>query len=259
MLLGWLRSIKAASTPDVRHIAYFVGEDPPDWWKGEAGEINMETISRHEEPGKSIGYYHNLGAVQAHTEWIMKLDVDTVPCVQFFKHLLPVLQSAGPRDWFNAGMLYLSRNTTDRLTFPVREDDYKRIVSTPRLYTSSNGWYPQATNFVCRRNDYVKLGGSHSGFRHYGWEDYQQIYMLEKHRLGVDPLPGPVDMANVTQRCRDEIGKKKAAELFNRDRFLCLFHRWHPPSSNPDYKNPVQLERNRKVLLDYVLNSRRGS
>lgn len=257
MLLGWLRSIKGASTPEVRHIVYFVGEDPPDWWKGEAGDLQMETFARTEEPGKSIGHYHNLGAEHASTDWIMKMDIDTIPCVQFFKHLLPVLREAKAREWFNAGMLYLSRNATDRLTFPVREDDFKRIVATPRLYTSSSGWYPQATNFICRRGDYLKLGGCSSGFRHYGWEDYQQIYMLEHNQLLADPLPGPVDMTNVTQRCRDEIGKRKAAQLFNRDRFLCLFHRWHPPSTNPDYKNPAQLDRNRAVLLEYVHSHRK--
>jgi len=180
MLSGWIKAVKGASVPEVSHLLYFAGEKVPYWVLEEIGSAPIKPIFWSREPGQSIGAYHNLGATQADSKWIMKLDVDTVPNESFFRSLVPVLQSAGPREWFNVGMLYLSKNTTDRLAYPVSDSDYNRIILTPRLYTASNGWYPQATNFVCRRETYLNLGGCSGKFQHYGWEDYQQIYALEK-------------------------------------------------------------------------------
>ncbi len=258
MLKGWVHALRGAAQPDVKHLIIFVGEDIPDWWDKEVDDLNITAVIQIEPPGMSIGYYHNLGAAIATTEWIMKLDVDTIPNVDYFKALRPVLDGAGPREWFNGGMFYLSKSMGIRLAIPVEANDYTRIVSMPRPFTSGDGWYPQATNWICRREDYLKLGGCREEFRNYGWEDYQQIYMLEKYQRGCDPLPGKIDSTNVTQRCRDEIGKAKAKELFDRDRRLALFHRWHLSPRDTAYRNPAQSERNRAVLLGYILDARKG-
>lgn len=254
MLRGWLDSIKGASIPEVQHIIYFINEDPPDWWFTGTSPILSRT--RRDTPGLSIGHYHNLGAIQAETEWIMKLDVDCVMNTRYFRELVPILQGAKEREWFNGGMIYLSRSATNRLTFPVCEQTYSGIMAVPRAYTSGNGHFPQATNFICRKADYLRLGGCLETFNGYGWEDYQQLYMLERSQAGKDPLPGQVTIDNVTNRCRDEISRVKAKQLHDRNRWLVLFHRWHNTGA---YKNQAQMASNRAVLFDYVERQRMGS
>lgn len=251
MILGWLEAVRAASVPEVRHIVYFVGENPPSKW--ETGSAPIRTIVKEEVPGRSIGHYHNLGAAAAETEWIMKLDIDTVPHVRFFRELLPVLRTAGEQEWFNAGMIYLSRPATNGLKLPVSGEAYSAIMAAPRSHTSGNGYFPQASNFICRRHNYLSLGGCLEGFKGYGWEDYQQLYMLEKHQQGKDPLPGLLTLDNVTNRCRDEISRKKAKQLWERNRWLVLLHRWHQTGS---YKTRESMARNRELLFNYVSENR---
>lgn len=256
MLKGWLESIRGAAHPEVEHWIYFIGENPPPWWNQAVAGLPVRTIPRSEPPGFSIGHYHNIAAISADTEWIMKMDIDTVPNVRYFRHLLPVLHSAKEREWFNGGMIYLSRSASNRLQMPVSESTYSSIMAVPRAYTSSNGHEPAGSNFICRRIEYLKLGGCLEAFRDYGWEDYQQLYMLQRHQLGKDPLPGHVTMDNVTSRCRDEIGRPKAKELHGRDRWLVLLHRWHPVANN---KTQEAMGRNRAILFDYVERQRMGS
>jgi len=132
---------------------------------------------------------------------------------------------------------------------------YQNIMSSPASYSATSYLWPAASNFICRRGDYLKLGGCDARFKGYGWEDYQQIYMLERHQQGQDPLPGILTARTVTQRCRDEISRRKAKELYDKDRMLCLIHRWHPSSLDPSYK--ASMDHNRAVLLDWILCSRR--
>src|SRR4051812_41626972 len=105
MLRGWAKAIRGAATPGVTHVIYFIGTPPPDWWPDASRDLPIQTVFRPELPGKSIGFYHNLGAEKAQTEWIMKLDVDTVPHSGYFSALLKVLAGAKEREWFNGGML----------------------------------------------------------------------------------------------------------------------------------------------------------
>jgi hypothetical protein len=250
MLKGWVHAMRGASLTEVDHIIYFIGTPPPDWWASETTGLPLQSIYQSESPGLSIGHYHNLGAARSQSEWIMKLDIDVIPNVNYFASLLPLLACAPERAWYCGGMLMLSRNTSARLKLPLSMSDYQRIISVPRLYTSATGWLPQGTNFICRREEYLKLGGCDERFRGYGWEDYQQIYMLERHQLGGSglPLPGLVDLDNVTRRCRDEISRKKAFELYAKDSNLCLFHRFHPPGVG----NRGQMDRNRELLYSYI-------
>jgi hypothetical protein len=256
----WLRAIRGASIPEVRHIVYFVGENIPQWFSSESVGIPVIAISRPEKPGASIAHYHNMGAKQASTDWIMKLDVDCIAHVRYFKELIPVLHTAKPREWFNAGMLMISRPSSEaELTaerMPLLDTIYTRMMLNARAYSAGSYAQPEATNFVCRRLDYLQLGGADGRFKQYGWEDYQQIYMLERYSRGADPLPGLVDMTNVTQRCRDEISRPKAVQLYNRNRWLALLHRWHPTDSNSAYKNAQAFYSNRQILLDYISRAR---
>lgn len=256
MLLGWVRACKSAWVPEVQHLIYFVNEQPPAWWRSEVGMAPIDMVYKEADPSLSIGHYHNLGAIQADTEWIMKLDVDTIPNRKFFAALIPVLRSAKEREWFNAGMIYLSRTATNRITIPVEDQVYKSVMSLPRAYTTAEGYFPQATNFICRKADYLKLGGCDERFRGYGWEDYQQIYVLERHQREEDPLPGAVGIENVTQRCRDEISRPKARELANKSQWLTLFHRWHGSSPDRNYKDREQMDKNRAIVLEHVHRAR---
>jgi len=260
VLLTWVRALKGASFTGLTHLVYFVGEDPPDWWERETEGTSIIAIVRPEKPGLSIGHYHNLGANLASTRWIMKLDVDAVVHQEYFRALLMVLFMAKEKEWFNGGMVSVPRDlSTQMLTsgkMPLKADVFYSIHGLAVAVSGYKG--PKASNFICNREDYLKLGGCDERFRNYGWEDYQQIYMLERHQQGKDPLPGSVEFSNVTERCRDEIGRPKAMELFKRDSRLCLLHCWHPSSSDPSYKTRLGSDNNKRLVLDHILNTRFG-
>lgn len=252
MLATWLRCLRNAACPDVQHYIYFVGEAIPSWWEQETRGLNIQAVFCPEEPGKSIGHYHNLGVRKAATDWVMKLDVDTLPHTIYFSELVGCLRTAQPREWFNGGMFYLNEHYS-RSFFAgggvLTPEVYQTIMSYPRSYSASSYYLPAASNFICRKQDYLKAGGCDERFRGYGWEDYQQIYLLEKHQLQTEPLPGFVDLKNVTQRCRDEISRPKARGLFQRNRWLCLIHHYHPRKDSPYFHS---MAANRQVLLDCV-------
>jgi len=252
MLRLWLANLKKATTPEVFHLVYFIGEPPPEWWDEEAAGMSIRAVLRYEPSGSSIGYYHNLGALVAATEWMMKLDVDAFPNEHYFKELLPVLLTAGPNEWFNGGMFYMSKfYSLCMLSHPLIGETYRQIMANRRTYSAIPFLTPAASNFICRRREYLFLGGSAPGFKGYGWEDYQQLYMLEKHALGgKDPLPGPVTLENVTRRCRDEISRPKAKALWERNPWLCLLHHWHPAAKGSD------MSHNRRILYEYIKASK---
>jgi hypothetical protein len=246
----WVNAVHAARTAlthwTVNHLLFFVGEPAPSGLKGHSSLWIVEA------PGPTdvtIGHWHNVGARMATSEWIMKLDIDTLPNPRYFQELLPVLASAGPREWFNGGMLYLNRKCSALLeSKELSERSYKEIIDNPGLYSSNSYLRPAGTNFICRRLDYLGLGGCDERFRGYGWEDYQQIYALERHQLGRDPLPGPIHSANVTWRCRDEISRRKAGELFQRNLWLCLLHKFHPRAA----RTVEGMKSNRELLLERI-------
>jgi Glycosyltransferase like family 2 len=241
----WLKAIRAAAHPEVNHLIFFVGEKAPPGLLAEG--LWVVEVSGVEQ---SIGHWHNCGASMATSDWIMKLDVDTLPNPRYFEELLPILDFAKPREWFNGGMLYLNRGSSLALEKSgFDENVYRIITDNPQAHCSSF-LRPAGTNFICRRKEYLELGGCDERFRGYGWEDYQQIYMLEKHQLGGSPLLGPVDLNNVTWRCRDEISRRKAWELFQRNKWLCLLHRWHSTIGGGSYR--AHMNENRKILLEHV-------
>lgn len=246
----WLECIKGAFNDNVHHLLYVVGDEPLPALPG-----NLEVV-RCPPSNHSIAHYHNLGARDAQSEWIMKLDIDALPNVQYFNSLLPVLERAVRREWFNGGMIYVNQMISEtRLRMgPLHWVNYVEIMANRQIVSASSYNLPAATNFICRRQDYLDLGGCPEAFKGYGWEDYAQIYILEHHQQGLCPLPGPVSLQNITQRCRDEISRPKAHELWQKDSALCLLHRWHPRRSDPSYVSHQNA--NRRVLFDYVLRQR---
>lgn len=251
MLRSWMKAIQASTIPEVHHLIYFVGEKPSDWW---APPPNVTTAICGEKPGLSIGYYHNMGAKGTTSEWIMKLDVDLIPNVNYFPALLKVLETAGPREWFNGGMFYLNRQNA-HWTGLEQVKTYEYVMANRQTYSANPYLLPAATNFICRRQTYLDLGGCDPRFRGWGWEDYQQIYLLERHQRQQDPLPGTVTLDSVSRRCRDEISRPKAKELWERNPFLCLIHRWHPEGRDLIYRNPELSRRNKEILLECIVNT----
>lgn len=264
MLPIWLEAMRGAllrTSPEVRALVMFVGESVPDWVLDNYGRDPLfHFIVMPDQPGVlSIGHYHNEGAKMAQSEWMMKLDIDTLPNVRYFAELLPILRNARPREWFNGGMIYATVGTSFALLskdkMPLQEATYAMIMANVRAHSLTGRHYPQSTNFICWRADYLRLGGCDPGFRGWGWEDYQQIWMLERHWLGRDPLPNRISMSSITQACRDVISRPKAKELLVRNQWLCLIHHYHAKAGGL-YKNPSVSNANRKVLFDYVMRRR---
>lgn len=252
VLRVFLKALSGASHPRVRHLIMVPGIKKP--LSSLPNYVKWALFSGIKPGTVSIGWFHNIGAeFFGETEWIMKLDVDAIPNNNYFHSLIPILEKAGPREWFNGGMIYADEATSKmylgELDMPIDTCKYNLLkdhIAGP----------PRATNFICRRKDYLALGGCDDRFRGHSWEDYQQIYMLEHYQRGKDPLPGPITLKNVTQRCRDEISKPKALELYKRDTMLSLIHRWHPVNRVPPYHDPAQKERNRQLLFEYITKKR---
>lgn len=256
ILTLWLKALHAAFHSDVEHLVLVIGEPLPDI----DPTPNIRFVGVQVKPDKerpSIGYYHNMGATLANSEWIMKLDVDAIPNVEYFTRLLAVIKKAKEREWFNGGMFYANKTASSAyLTQILQPALYAKAVRDVTSYAPVAYRRPCASNFICRKSDYLGLGGCDPRFRGWGWEDYQQLYMLERNQRGEDPLEGPIDAQNVTRRCRDEISRPKAKELFERDNLLGLIHHWHPECRDSAYKNNEASTANRQVLLDYILNER---
>lgn len=249
MLRSWVKSIRGSIHPFVKHLVYFVRDLPPDWWDSETADLPILAVCcPFDPPGLSIGHYHNDGAEISNSEWIMKMDVDTIWNVDFFKTLIPFLCRADQRQWFNCGMVLLTPEMTAYAEnhLPLSVEKHEEFLFKDR---------PVSTNFICRRKTYLKYAQCESAFRGWGYEDYQQIYDLERYQLRRDPLPGDIDINTLTQRCRDEISRPKAMELFGMDKRLCLFHKWHPKTSpGSDYR--ASAEKNRMILFQHINKAR---
>lgn len=256
MLRVWLKNLEGCANEEVQHIVLVVGDQiPPGSYPANVRFVGCEAPNNKV---CSIGHYHNLGSRLANSEWIMKLDIDCLPHTEYFTALLPILRRAEEREWFNGGMFYINKEVSVTLfaheNMPLTLATYNDVIQNIRECSANSYHYPAASNFICRREDYVKLGGCDVRFQGYGWEDYQQLYMLEYYYRQQDPLPGDINLQNVPVRCRDEISRRKAKELYARDSRLCLLHHWHASSTSPGYRS--HMDANRHVLLDYILKSR---
>ena len=262
MFQKWCRHMRAAQHPQVRHLVVLVNEKIPSWWweLGLPSNFVLREVWSNVS-NVSIGAHHNFGAEESRSEWIMKLDVDTIPHVNFWQALLPVLEKAAPRQWFNVGMGYMTQRVSESVVSGFTSSHLTgevvvRMLQSPRDYFANWRGSPAGTNFVARREDYLLQAACDPRFRGYGWEDYQQIYDLERFEIGGDPFCGTsVTYQNVTRLCRDVIGMRKAAELLSKNGCLCLLHHWHPVGSGL-YRNRGQMDRNRAVLLEHC--SRKG-
>jgi len=249
----WLEAMRHASFSEVEHILFIIGEKAPAIPNPPP---RLQVIEYPKPTRFSIGHAHNMGARLARTEWIMKLDVDTIPNANLFRNLMPVIDEAERREWFNIGMLYFKKQFNEYLLradkMPIGRTQHDMIARNMPFYSTGSYSYPAASNFLCRTQEYLDLGGCDDRFDGYGWEDYQQMYMLERWQRHADPLPGPLHEHNVTQRCRNEISRPKAMEMFRRDPSLFLYHRWHPTVAKP---GPM-IAANRRVLLENILHLR---
>lgn len=253
-LKTWLACIAAARHPEVRHLLMACDTVRPSY--APLVPDNVDLVAAFRVGDESIGHYHNVGAGIATTEWIMKMDVDAMPNVEYFTALVEVLKNSLSWQWFNGGMFHVSKQAS-AMHLPAEPLSMSRYFWVMNNRSSCNaGSYllPASSNFICNRKIYLELGGCDPRFKGWGWEDYQQLYMLERNYRKSDPLPGPISLTNVTQRVRDEISRPKAKELWQIDSRLCLLHRWHKGVEDPSYRS--HQSNNRQVLFDYILKVR---
>lgn len=215
----------------------------------------------------SIGEWHNYGIARADSKWVMKLDCDVVGSSSFFVSLCNMLKHNGDearRKWFNVGFFNLLRSVTATYDAhagneAAQENILNMVNGQPEGCTLAPH-YPVASQFVCTKEAYMSFGGCSRKFRGYGWEDYQQLYDLARWSNGgkrVFPFE-KIAYNTVAVLCRDKISRTMSRELWEQDRRLCLFHRWHDTHNNPkDYKS--HLPDNLQVLLDHVLKCERES
>lgn len=256
MLRVFLHHLKNAAHPLVQHLVFIL----------ETNEAEQATLERlvagtnislvfGKERLPSIGRYHNLGFSLVQTEWAMKLDVDAMPHAQFFQLLVQVLENASEREWFNVGMFYLSANRSILLlgtaTRPnkLTAIEVAAVAQNPSLYGNSKYQGPGGSNFVCRRKLYLSLGGCSDRFIGWGWEDYQQMAMLDYAWRGHCILPRPILLSNCANLVRDVISRPAAKRLIDLDAGLCLLHHWHPRELGAYV---AHVEENRKALFDYL-------
>jgi predicted glycosyltransferase involved in capsule biosynthesis len=244
MLRSWLRCLMDASIPEVKHLILAPGYTKENFKWLDHPQIQVIFPSA----GKTfdIGHLHNIGISQANSDWVMKLDVDCMMHTSFFKELLDYISGVqGHCNWFNIGMFYLKPGPSLFFKNSERKELNEEMAST-FIHGS-----PTGSQFVCKRATYLHGGGCLSDFHGYGWEDYQQLYMLASNNFVRDPLPGEVTLENVTNRCRDEISRKYTRITFKRNPLLFLLHCHHKKHATMDY-----LEYNRKVLYDYVISKK---
>lgn len=213
----------------------------------------LELVECCAPEGMSIGHYHNIGAEMAKTEWIMKLDVDCLIHPNFFVSLHRLLGTAKPRQWFNIGMLHMPSDVTDEARKHLWDVCYfDSLVQSRSKWAQGSYKNPVGSNFVCRREDYLLNAKCHLDFAGYGWEDYYQMYHLEKNYLGKRPIDGAT-FGNVTQKCRGILSRQKALQSFQFDPALCLFHQWHPIIGGT-YRQTAQMLRNKMLLYKAVIS-----
>lgn len=221
----YLDEMYRASIPEAYHIVIF--GDPEEFhnWTPPSNRFRFLT---YQPKTRSIGSFHNFGAIVSSSDWIMKSDVDVSVTKDIFTRLVECVSEAEPREWLNVGFGYGSEaprpgRTSDRLGF----------------------------QFVCRVKDYINMGGCDDGFQGWGWEDYYQMFMLEMHYKGSNPLSGEINIGNVSQRCRDEIARPKALEFG-----LYARHRNHPKQTETSYRTVAQSEANKELLLKLIKECR---
>lgn len=261
MLRAWIRNVRLNAHLEVRHLLIApdqkIKKDPD---LQEAVNAGIEVLTPSSEFGphsntwrRSIGHWHNLGAKHCGTPWMMKLDVDCFHHRFFWTHLLDVVNEAAPRQWFNVGMFMTDRARP--FPVPLGYGDYLAVSSM--LFAS--GKRPVSSQFVCRVQDYKDAGMCSEEFRGYGWEDYYQLYALQRQFLDRDPLPGSIENGCVTSRCRDEISRPMAAQLYHKSKSLALFHHWHEGTAHDSsYKSAEIINHNRRILYDIITASRKS-
>lgn len=202
----------------------------------------------------SIGLYHNEGARVAKEmgfEWMMKWDVDAIPFPSFWEalqHRLKTLQT-----WTNLGFVYMTKFTSEKFALEYWDEriraQLEKWLKSNLPSTTSDDHLPAASQFVCRVEDYLELGGCLPAFKGYGWEDYQQIYMLARHyhRQPLFPLK-TITPENVTQLMKEYTREIARKEWEDSGKELILFHRWHRGM----VKDPIQVQQNRMTLYHYV-------
>lgn len=258
-LNAWMKCVNRASNAYMRHLLIVPGgmkkTDAAIFRNNDIGFIELHEPKDLPSGIMTIGHWHNWAAKElVTTPWIMKMDVDCLAHTEFFNALVEHVLVAGQREYFNIGFFNMSRTASTIVGSGLPYAKYRSMLDDLKRITGKADAQPAGSHFVCRTADYLDCGGCLPEFVGYGWEDYQQLYMLERMRIGDDPLHGIVDIHNVTQRCRDEISRPRCRSLFKLDTRLALMHKWHGSSNDPKYKTCI--ENNRRVLLKYVLEQK---
>lgn len=265
-LARWIVNINAWRHPRVRHLLldfsdYRNQEEMPAWPQKEPGDnFDLVKIGLPPDGVRSIGDGINAGAMISTTDWIMKLDVDMMPHEGLWEAIVNMIEDPGDQEWFNLGAVYLLNRVSIRLAEKAVDSlRYARVIDAidrPKMITNRP---LSGTQFICRRRDYLAIGGTDPGFRGYAWEDYSIVFRL--NRLSKNPRPiSPVRLDTTTRTLKTEIVEPMAKEAFERDRRLTCLHHYHPPlERKPEipchYKHPTRMADNKERLYALVSTS----
>lgn len=263
MLKLWMAALHHSKEKEkVRHLVLFVNEPVPEWFLAEKPS-HVEGIAVSAPPNKpfSIGTFHDQAARElVPTPWMMKMDVDTLANPFYFADLVALLEDTSvERKWYCGGMFYTGRRTAQSLqgnSFnPLPMSSYQFIMNHRKEHCNGTGWsLPGGTQFICRRQDYLNMGGCGNGFQGWGWEDYWQVWQLQRQFLRRAPFDD-LRVKTVTQMCRDRIARPLLLDLWKQHPNLCLIHVWHPVQDGSLYRNAEQTEKNRQHLYNLILHA----
>jgi predicted glycosyltransferase involved in capsule biosynthesis len=248
-LRAFVDSVRDVSKDEVEFLLVVLGD----------ANLEVETLCRsagvrhhfvnHSGPFQ-IGQALNIGATVSTADYILKQDIDLIGYDGFYLDLLEFMNRnlKGERDFLNLGYYYMTDAYTKQF---LSGRVSKALLQNIQPRDLDQFGIPCGSAFLVNRKHYLSFGGTHSGFKGYGWEDYYVLYMLQTLKQPEFRLK-EYSLRSITDRCRDEIARP--LNRITNGASLIFFHRWHRRIDDNGYMQYV--EANRRLLFRLVCEIR---